>query len=142
MRVPALAVIAALSASPVTAQELRPLNDLLDDAASAYAPTRCAGLYHAMMEWAGAERLGEATWNLTDAHRLNFIHLAALVSQSQSGGTFQAQAENVARDVRNIADVYLERFESNYALQGQAFGADPLIQSDFELCGNFAGSLQ
>lgn len=44
------------------AQELRPIDNLVEDAAPRYAPTRCAGLYQAAMEWAGPERFGEEMW--------------------------------------------------------------------------------
>jgi hypothetical protein len=138
------AIVGALfiSGNPAMSQELRPLGDLIGDAAIPYAPTRCAGLYQALMEWSGFDRMGEETWSQTDGHRENFIWFAVLVSQSLGGGTLEQQAENVVRDVRNIADLYLDRMEGNYTVQGQAFGDDALIIGDIELCAALAQTLQ
>jgi hypothetical protein len=142
MRNFALVVASTFIASQAASQEMRPLGKLLQNAATLYPPTRCAGLYQAVMEWTGFERMGEDTWNQTDSHRENFIWVAVRTSQSLSGGTLEQQAEIVVRDVRNIADIYLERFERNYAAQGQAFGEDALILSDIDLCGTLVGALQ
>lgn len=139
---PFFAAVAVLVTSSVLAQELLPLEDLTEEAAPGYAPTRCAGLYQAVMEWAGAERLGEETWNQTDTNRETLILLAVRINQSLSGGTVLEQTENVIRDVRNIADVYLGHFESNYARGGQAFGSDAVVASDLSLCGELAGSIR
>jgi hypothetical protein len=38
------------------------------------------------------------------------------------------------RDIRNIADLNLERFKNNNAREGQNFGNDKLINSDFMTC--------
>ncbi|WP_421860729.1 hypothetical protein [Oceanicaulis sp.] len=139
---PVFAAIAILVTSSALAQELRPLDDLVEDAAPGYAPTRCAGLYQAVMEWAGSERLGEEMWNQTDTSRETLMLFAVRINQSQSGGTVLEQTELVVRDVRNIADIYLERFESNYARDGQAFGSDAVVASDLSSCSELASSIR
>lgn len=142
MFIPVFAAIVISVTGSALAQELRPLDDLIEDAAPGYAPTRCAGLYQAVMEWAGAERLGEEMWNQTDTSREGMMLLAARINHSLSGGTLLEQTELVVRDVRNIADIYLGRFESNYAREGQGFGGDTVVMSDLSFCGELAGSIR
>jgi hypothetical protein len=124
------------------ADEMRPLAEVAVNAAAPYAPARCAGLYQAMMEWIGIDRMGDETWETIDTARVNTIMLSALTAQNTNGGTLEHQAELTARDVRNIADLYLARMEANYATGGQAFGEDDVIQSDLTLCKSLTETLQ
>jgi len=124
------------------ADEMRPLAEVASEAAAPYASARCGGYYQAMMDWVGYNRMGNEAWEAADAARLNMIMLSALIAQKTNGGTFEHQAELTARDVRNIANLYLARMEANYASVGQAFGEDDLIQSDMALCKSFAETLQ
>jgi hypothetical protein len=95
-----------------------------------------------MMEWIGIDRMGDEAWETMDTARLNTIMLSALIAQNTNGGTFEHQAELTARDVRNIADLYLARMEANYATGGQAFGEDDVIQSDLTLCKSLTETLK
>lgn len=124
------------------ANEMRPLAEVEVNAAAPYAPARCAGLYQAMMEWIGIDRMGDEAWETMDTARLNAIMLSALIAQKTNGGTFQHQADLTARDVRNIADLYLARMEANYATGGQAYGEDDVIKSDLTLCKSLSETLQ
>jgi hypothetical protein len=124
------------------ADEMRPLAEVAVNAAAPYAPARCAGLYQAMMEWIGIDRMGDETWETIDTARVNTIMLSALIAQNTNGGTLEHQADLTARDVRNIADLYLARMEANYATGGQAFGENDVIQSDLTLCKSLTETLQ
>ena len=119
--------------------DLIPLGDVLATSALPYAPTRCAGLYQALLEWAGEVRLGADSYAALDQARLSLISLAALAVR-ESGGTGSAEhiIEIVVRDTRNIADLYLSRFEANYAAQGEAFGTDDDLKNDLVLCKEIA----
>ena len=44
------------------AQDMKPLAEVAVNAAAPYAPARCAGLYQAMMEWIGIEKICLATF--------------------------------------------------------------------------------
>ena len=120
------------------AQQMRPLDELLDTAAAPYPATRCAGWYQALMEWGGKERLGDEAWATVDTGRLSLFHLATALFNQTSGNTFEADANFVARDMRNIADLYLARMERNYATSGEAFGQDEMIKSDMLICQRLA----
>lgn len=116
------------------ASEMQPLLDVVVEAAPPYGLTRCAALYLSVMEWAGFERLGEEAWAATEQSFRDFAQSAAMSAQIEAGGTLEENAANVVRQVRNIADLYLDRFESNYAVTGQAFGVDPVVNSDLSFC--------
>lgn len=129
-------------AAPATSQGMRPLAEVAVNAAAPYAPARCAGLYQAMMEWIGIDRMGDESWATMDTARESLIMFSAWIAQDASGGTIERQVELAVRDVRNIADLYLARMEANYASGGQAFGEDDVIQGDLTLCKSITETLQ
>jgi hypothetical protein len=123
------------------AQEMRPLSEVIDSAAAPYPASRCAGFYQALMEWTGENRLDAETWASFDAARTNLILLAfALSLDNGMPGNDEQVLDVVVRDVRNIADLYLARFERNYAAGGEAFGADQSVREDMTLCRAIAES--
>ena len=132
----------AATAGPSAAQGLRPLAEAVETAAHPYGPARCAGLYQAVMEWVGHDRMGAQAWATADTSRETMILFSAVIAQSIGGGTFEAQLENTVRGVRNIADLYLARMEQNYASSGHAFGEDALIQADLMFCKSAVEALQ
>ena len=134
------ASLVALGA-PATSQDMRPLAEVAENAAAPYAPARCAGLYQAMMEWIGIDRMGDEAWATMDTARENLIMFSAWIAQDASGGTIEHQVELAVRDVRNVADLYLARMEANYASGGQAFGEDDVIQGDLILCRSITETL-
>lgn len=137
----AFTVVLAL-AGPVASQDMRPLAEVAVNAAAPYATARCAGLFQALMEWIGIDRMGDETWETMDTARESLIMFSALIAQDASGGTTELRVELAVRDVRNIADLYLARMEANYASGGQAFGEDDVIQGDLTLCNSIAETLQ
>lgn len=118
-----------------SAQEMRPLDQLLGNTANPYPFQRCAGLYQALMEWVGQDRMGEATFRQTETGMKSLLAAAILISiEDGIGGGTENATQVTLRDTRNIADLYNARFKQNYAVTGQAFGEDILIQSDLLLC--------
>lgn len=136
IRCAAMALMLAPTLS--TAQEMRPLDELLDTAAAPYPATRCAGWYQALMEWSGKKRLGDENWAAVDMGRQSLILSATELFNQTSGNTFQMGLEMVLRDVRDIADLYLAQMERNYAFQGEAFAQDEMIKGDMLICQRLA----
>ena len=133
------AVVALMLAPAIgKAQDMRPLDELLDSAAAPYPATRCAGWYQALMEWGGKERLGDEAWAAMDTGRQSLMLFATGQFNQTSGNTFETDIEMVLRDVRNVADLYLTRLERNYASSGEAFGQDEMIKSDMLICQRLA----
>lgn len=120
------------------AGEMRPLSEVAEQAAMSYTPSRCAGLYLSLMEWTGSERMGEGTWEAMDRGREDFLLYAVLLSQDEQGGAWQDHARTISRQVRNIADLYTDRLDANYAVSGQAFANDTVIVPDLTYCRELA----
>jgi hypothetical protein len=121
------------------AQDMKPLEELIDTAAKSYPFARCAGLYQATLEWIGAERMGDDAFQTTDLAYRTVLTVGALVAhQDKIGGTIEHAAKIVNRDARNISNIYIERFQSNYAATGEAFGQDKMFKSDLALCKTVA----
>jgi len=134
-------ILATSFAGNSIAKELRPLEDIAADAARPYSLARCGAMHQAIMEWVGEERLSD-NWATSDAIRERFIIYAIFMASADGQGQPEAIAEFVVRDVRNIADRYLARFEANYASEGQAFGNDAIVQSDLDFCKTLIEGLE
>jgi hypothetical protein len=120
------------------AQELKPLEQaIIDGAEETYPLVRCAGLYLSVLEWAGEDRLGPDTSQNTKLTVANLLNLAVELREPTLGA---AAEQSVMRDIRTISDAYLSRYESNYALSGEAFGQDPMWNADNDICVKLLGS--
>ena len=128
------AVLLFGSQKSAEAQQFQRLENIQEQVAPSYIPTRCAALHQAIMEWGGETRLGSALWQQTDELRSNFIVIAGLIAQQTQGGTIEDVINGIVRDVRNVADIYLDRFETNYAISGQAIEGDEIVTSDLDYC--------
>lgn len=128
------AVLLFGSQQSAAAQQFQRLENIQERVAPSYIPTRCAALHQAVMEWGGETRLGSELWRQTDELRSNFIVIAGLIAQQTQGGTIEDVINGIVRDVRNVADIYLDRFETNYAISGQAIDGDEIVTSDFDYC--------
>ena len=69
-----------------------------------------------------------------DSARQSAILFSAIVAHDVSGGELEGHVLATVRDARNIADLYLSRFEENYALSGQAFEGDAVVTQDMQYC--------
>jgi hypothetical protein len=131
-------LLLSLSPTSILAQEMRPLTEVAPNSARGYEFVRCGGLYQAVMEWAGRDRLGEDTWNQYDSARTALLLVGVLIYVDNGVGNPDSASQIVARDARNIANLYLARFEANYARQGEMLGGDDLVKSDLVSCREVA----
>ena len=107
-----------------------------------YPLVRCAAFNQASLEWAGSNRLGSYTVEIADQAIKTLVSVAVLIRMERSDGTVDAETQIALRDTRNIADLYLERFEATYARVGQAWEGDPVWVSDLETCAALVATLQ
>ncbi|WP_456388652.1 hypothetical protein [Profundibacter sp.] len=116
----------------VLAQNLKPLEELIvQGSEETYPLVRCSGLYLSGLEWAGETRMGqEHSQNV----KMTVVQIAKLATEMRSGTLGAGAEDSVYRDIRLISDLYLKRYETNYASTGQAFGNDPLWASDTAVC--------
>jgi hypothetical protein len=132
--------LGSLACERAQAAELRPLADLAANAEETYPLVRCSAFYLSLIEWAGADRIGgEEAANNVKITIHNVVTAAAQLRSEKSGGNLDDSYEITLRDVRNVADLYLKRYQSNYAAEGQAWGNDPLWTADEAVCAMLAG---
>ena len=117
-------------------QGFNPIRDLDSDVAKPYVSVRCGGLYHAIMERTGAERMGPDAWNASDEARNAMLLMGLMIkTEEQPNRPVEELIPSLQKETLNIADIYLARMDNNYSLTGHAYGTDSLIQSDIEDCG-------
>lgn len=132
-RIAAIFCVAGCLASNAEANDLRPLVDL-PDAEQSYRFVRCAGLWSAILTWTGSDVAGEHVTRATE-ESVGTLNLAALLHRFKSSGAdVDLLTAHILRDGANISDLYLKKFEANYASMGEAFGSDPLVHSDLAAC--------
>ncbi len=105
-----------------------------EGAEDTYPLVRCGGFYLSMLEWAGEDVVGPEQSQIVKLTAYNLIHAAASMRAERSETTAQHQVDLALRDVRNISDLYLQRYQDNYAAVGQAWGADALWKDDQAVC--------
>lgn len=126
----------------VLAQDMLPLEDLMDDASSVYTPTRCAALYQAILELTEAQQVDEEIWQDLSEDQEQMAYVAAYILNHDLAGSMDEAIMVVARDIQNITNIYLQRMEMNYSLSEQAFESDPIIRSDIAVCNLFTSMLR
>jgi len=134
-----LVAFIATSLLPAVAhsEAMLPLQENIESGAEqTYPLVRCAGLYLSNLEWAGDEQLGLETATKTKLTISNLIELAIKLRSPNLG---ESAEESVYRDIRNISDIYLIRYEANYATTGEAWGSDAMWESDISICRTLLG---
>ena len=111
-----------------------PLRDAIETGAEeTYAFVRCAALFFSVTEYASEVGLGAATYQ--DLATTVNLHIAiATMARVNNGTSEEVAKKQILSEISNISDFYLEKFQENYAQQGQAFGADSEFQSDLTIC--------
>ena len=130
----AIALVLAMLSGPAVAQEMRPLNEAVHTAARDYGFIRCSGLFQAQLDWIGTDRAGQGMTNSFTRALEAFWVLALAIRVDDGMGSFEQVAGPTNRDIANVRDLYIARFERNYAIVGQAFGQDALVSADMEYC--------
>jgi hypothetical protein len=111
---------------------MKPLQEAIRDGAEeTYPIIRCAGLYLSVLEWAGEDRLGKETSDRTKLSVASLIEMATKMREPSIGPDAQ---DSVLRDFRGVSDLYLKRYQMNYASAGEAFGQDVMWKADNDTC--------
>ena len=133
--IPAFLIALGVTVTPASAEPLTPLLQVMEgDPEITYPFLRCAGFYQASTEWTGKDRAGPDIVAAIDQNIKNLLYVSILLRLKKSGGNPNEVSRVVLRDTRNIANLYLRRFENNYAETGHAWGKDELWLSDMEAC--------
>ena len=75
-------VLVTTIAAQAASQNFEPIRNLSSDVARPYIPVRCGGLYHAIMERTGVERMGPDAWQASDEAR-NAMLLMGLLAKTE-----------------------------------------------------------
>ena len=95
------------------AQSLTPLPEMpIANMEKTYAFVRCAAFYQATTEWVGSDRLGQSTFARIEENIKNLLAFAILIRKEGSSDSIEHTRTIALRDTRNIADLYLRRFET------------------------------
>jgi hypothetical protein len=131
-----LLVVAMVLLAPVdaTAQRMVPLVEIPNSSPHSYPAVRCAALYHGVMEWVGNGGMEEENWYAMYQARDLMVRFSTLVLNEETGGTLEGSFEATVEEVYQIADRYILRLKRNFALTGQAFGQDAVIEKDLKFC--------
>ena len=130
-------IIAFCMPENAIAEEMVPLRKLISlGAENSYPLVRCGGLYLSGLTWAGEDQFGlEATESITET----IAYIIGFATDLRTPALGSEAHQSVWRDVRNISDAYLKRYERNYATSGQAWGGDELWDSDTKTCSLLLG---
>lgn len=133
-------VVMTLCALPAQGEVLVPLDEAIaGGAAPAYPYLRCAGLYFAVAKWGGRQRMGE-DWLRNAVQASAQMSALATVIHSREIGSSEVEGLSYVTDVRDrIAELYIERWEANYAASGHAWAGDPLFDADSQICRSIVG---
>ena len=116
-----------------TAQDLRPIDEILDTedpAVLAYGTRRCAAL------WANYQLLWmEDRPELSETFNQQKVLLILAAHRfAQSAQEREVPLTTTAQEIEDIAQIYRERADRNRALTGDYFAGDPLVERDGATC--------
>jgi hypothetical protein len=98
-----------------------------------YLPVRCAALFYSIYLYAGETALGEETAARYVQAVETLLRLAAVV-RTFSGTPPEVASQQVMQEANRIADLYIERYQANYAARGLPFSPDPIWDADVAVC--------
>ena len=137
---PAVALCSYLVNAGAQAGDLTPLPDALRAGADEqYMMVRCAGLYYSIHLYGGEAQLGPETSADLET-RINLLIRMAAVLRVDRGIDPDAAGQQVMQETSRIADLYIERYHSNFAARGLPFTPDPVWDTDMETCRQVIGA--
>ena len=129
----ALAVVMLWVPVDGTAQEMRPIDEIIDTedpAVLAYGTRRCAALWaNYQLLWMEDQPELSETFNQQKILLVVTAHRFAQLKQER-----EVPFETTAQEVEDIAQIYRERADRNRALTGDYFAGDPLVERDGATC--------
>ena len=106
-----------------------------------YPLVRCAAPFTAIVEYGGANLPNQDIATADNTVRSLLSLSVAIRLNANPDLELQEISRQHDADRFEIADSYRSRFTENFATHGEAYGADPLVISDLEICGAIAENL-
>ena len=143
----AVAASLALTTTAVLASDLVPLEEIMqrpsDEVEVGYPYVRCAGLFTSVIQYGGTNFPDDLRSSFVQA-ATRFSTVAALIRMSDAENRGEAVvapevfAEQAGSEFGAISDLYVARFQRNFASGGQAFDGDTMFKSDMVMCQEMA----
>ena len=129
----ALALVTVAPVAVEAAQDLRPIDEILDTedpAVLAYGTRRCAALWaNYQLLWMEDRPELSETFNQQKGLLIITAHRFAQSTQER-----EVPLATTAQEIDDIAQIYRERADRNRALTGDYFAGDPLVERDGATC--------
>lgn len=137
------AVLSLVATTALAETQLEPLEDILnrpkDQIEVGYPFIRCASLFNGMIGYGGAnfgdEMLASLKSNYTNT---SVVAVLVRINHAKEKGLptieVNKRSDRANLEISRLTDVYINRLERNFASSGQAWGSDPLISGDLEIC--------
>ena len=101
-------VLVTTIATQAASQNFEPIRNLSSDVARPYIPVRCGGLYHAIMERTGVERMGPDAWQASDEARNAMLLMGLLAkTEEQPNRSIEEFIPSLQKETLNVADIYM-----------------------------------
>lgn len=97
-----------------------------------YLPTRCAGLYYAIVKRAGANQMDKSEFTYYSKSIAQFQLVASVQHSKRYEVALEVAGEVIQRRTKIFMERYYDRTERNFVETGEAFGA--MIKSDVPIC--------
>lgn len=125
---------------PAFGDELAPIVDTLRAGADAqYLAVRCSGLYDSLLLYGGEAQLGAEIARDLEGRTTSLMQMAALM-RVERGVDPEEAGTQIMQETSRIADLYIARYHSNYAVRGLPFTPDPVWDADMETCREVVGA--
>ncbi|MBK5928410.1 hypothetical protein [Rhodobaculum claviforme] len=136
----AVALGGCLLAAGAEAEDLMPLPDAIRAGADEqYMLVRCAALYYSVYLYGGEAQLGsERAADLET--RINLLMRTAALMRIEHGIDSDAAGTQIMQETSRITDLYIERYQRNYAARGLPFAPDTVWDADMDACREVMGA--
>lgn len=102
-----------------------------------YAFIRCAALRYSHIKWSGEDRFTPQALDEAKIAFAQFMQVADSIRHGRNDPRAIDISDDIYLDMRDIGDLYLQRFRESYAATGVAF--DDLWLSDLQTCKQIVG---
>ncbi len=87
-----------------------------------------------MAKWGGEEQLGAEAYEKLLAVAQNLTAIAASLRSEKASADLASSSSDSLDAAMTVAQLYLDRFQSNYTLNGSAWSSDADFMSDMDIC--------
>ena len=121
---------------------LRPLTEYLqrpdNRTENGYPFVRCADLFRGIFRYGGATFSDELAASTQAGNEVMMLVAFAHRLSKSPDQPPEKLIEQIGKEIEEIEILYADPMQSNYVRTGEAWGSDPTISSDLDICGEVA----